>query len=682
VRHLFNVQLFLGTVLGPMQLLAVGLEERRRASAALRTSEERFRSLFEAMNDGFALHEILCDGDGRPMDYRFLAVNPAFERLTGLTATKLLGRTVLEILPETEQRFIQTFGQVALSGQPTEFEDYSGALGRWYQIKAYSPSPGTFAALFRDITTAKLAEERLAESEEKFRTVANFTYDWEYWLAPDGQLVWMSPSSELFTGYKAEEFVANVDLLHQIVHPEDRGIYDKHMQEIMVGSIESCEMDFRIVHSSGQTVWLNHFCQDIPRADGTPLGRRTSNRDITDRKQAEDELMRSKDAAEAANLAKNEFLANMSHEIRTPLNGLLGMVQLLQGRVTPQEHALYSGMAYESGARLLTLLNNILDFSRLEPGRESLALKPFAMRGLFKYVLSTYLVASREKGLKITASVHQSVPPKLLGDEGRLQQVLLNLVGNAVKFTPKGSVHLDAWSQPAPLETDKAWLYITVSDTGIGISEDKTAHIFQRFTQADGSYTRRYEGAGLGLALVKRIVDLMGGTIMVDSEAGRGTSICLALRVALPETASKGHLDRKSAPAQGQPLKILLAEDEPISQMATALMLRRMGHSVQTAGNGLEALEALSKHKFDCILMDVQMPEMDGVEATRLIRSLGKLGDKSRIPIIALTAYAMQGEREEFLAAGMDDYVAKPVQQAELLRALRQASATLGRSAS
>ncbi len=271
----------------------------------------------------------------------------------------------------------------------------------------------------------------------------------------------------------------------------------------------------------------------------------------------------------------------------------------------------------------------------------------------------------------ITASVDKNVPMKHLGDEARLTQVLLNLVGNAVKFTPKGSVHIEAWSQPAQHHEHKAWLYITVTDTGIGIPENKIEYIFQRFTQADASYTRQYEGAGLGLALVKRIVDLMDGKILVDSEIGVGTTICLALLLDLPETAQHGAAAKKPAHAPDCPLNILLADDEPIGQMATALALRKLGHAVQTVCNGLEALEALSMDDFDCILMDVQMPEMDGLEATRIIRNLGELGEKSHIPIIALTAYVLEDERNEFLAAGMDGYVAKPVQQPDLLRALR-----------
>jgi signal transduction histidine kinase/CheY-like chemotaxis protein/ABC-type amino acid transport substrate-binding protein len=462
------------------------------------------------------------------------------------------------------------------------------------------------------------------------------------------------------------EFLEKYDQIsNHWAHPEKLADFKALLLKERI--VKDYEVEIRLV--DGTTKWfsLNASVDE----SGTIVD--GFSRDITMRKQAEAELLQAKEQAESSDRAKSEFLANMSHEIRTPLNGVLGMLQLLQGQVNAQEHALYTGMAHEAGSRLLTLLNSILDFSRLEPGRESLSLKPFAMRNLFKYVLSTYLVANRGKEPKITASVHESVPAKLLGDEARMQQVLLNLVGNAVKFTPKGSVHLEAWSQPAPGRAGKAWLYLTVSDTGIGIADDTIEHIFQRFTQADASYTRQYEGAGLGLALVKRIVELMDGSILVDSELGVGTTISLALLLDLPEESSSGAPGRRASATPDQPLRILLAEDEPISQMSTALMLRRLGHTVQVADNGLQALELLSMNDYDCILMDVQMPEMDGMETTRLIRSLGDLGHKARVPIIALTAYAMPGDREKFLAAGMDEHVTKPVMQAKLESALRKA---------
>ncbi len=677
MRHLLNVQIFLGTVFSTMQVLAVGLEERRRAGEALQVSEAKYRDLFEAIQDPVLVAD---RASGILME-----CNQAAERYFGRAKAELLG---------LHQRVLHPPGHLRPDEMAEACRRHGGAPGLAPDIPVLAAGGemrlvsilGTLMemdgrtvllGIFHDVTDRKQAEAQLQESEEKFRNVANFAYDWEYWVGPEGVLVWMSPSCKRITGYAAEEFMADGDLRLRIVHPDDAQHFAQHLEEAKTRSTPYYEFSYRIIRKTGETVWLDHYCRGIQDEKGRPLGRRVSNHDITERKQAQDELVRSKEAAEAANKAKSEFLANMSHEIRTPLNGMLGMLQLLQGQVNAQEHALYSGMAYEAGDRLLTLLNNILDFSRLEPGRESLALKPFTLKGLFKYVLSTYLVASREKGLKITASVHVSVPLKLLGDEARLQQVLLNLVGNAVKFTPRGSVHLEAWSQPAASQAGKTWLYITVSDTGIGIQDGTIDHIFQRFTQADASYTRQYEGAGLGLALVKRIVDLMDGNIVVDSEIGGGTTICLALLLDVPETDQNGVTGKKPAHAPKGRLNILLAEDEPISQMATALMLRRLGHSVQAVGNGLEALEILSMNEFDCILMDVQMPEMDGVEATRLIRSLDDLGDKTRIPIIALTAYAMPGDREKFLAAGMDDHVAKPIVQAELENALRLAGSTL-----
>jgi len=286
-------------------------------------------------------------------------------------------------------------------------------------------------------------------------------------------------------------------------------------------------------------------------------------------------------------------------------------------------------------------------------------------------VLSTFLVISHEKGLDVSAAVHESVPAALLGDEARLHQILFNLVGNAVKFTPKGSVRIEAWSQPAPLHPGKAWLYLAVSDSGIGIPEDKIEHVFRRFTQVDASYVRRFEGAGLGLAIVKRIVDLMGGDILVESEVGVGTSISLALLLGLPEQAQAGTIPaQRTQDAPARQLKILLAEDEMISQVATTLMLKRLGHTVRGVGNGREVLAALGQDNYDCVLMDIQMPEMDGVEATKAIRNLKGPAGRPDTPVIALTAYALPGDRERFLAAGMDDYIGKPVQPVDLARVL------------
>jgi len=322
-------------------------------------------------------------------------------------------------------------------------------------------------------------------------------------------------------------------------------------------------------------------------------------------------------------------------------------------------------------------LNDILDFSSMDAGRLTLHTDSFRLRDVFDSVSHAFQVTSAPRRLALSFDSAPEVPEFLVGDEARIRQILFNLVGNAIKFTLTGSVRVEAWSRAAGSSPGKVHLYVVVSDTGIGIPDEKVGYVFERFTQSDASCVRQYEGAGLGLAIVKRLVGLMDGNIAVDSEVGRGTSIYLHLPLGLPAvTTASAHV---LAEASGDlaPLRILLAEDEAVSRLAMRTMLERAGHAVQAAGNGLEALQAVCNKDFDCVLMDIQMPEMDGVEATRHIRTLQEQSGRRRIPIIALTAYAMPGDREKFLAAGMDDYVSKPVQEEDLRRALRDVAGSL-----
>ena len=377
-------------------------------------------------------------------------------------------------------------------------------------------------------------------------------------------------------------------------------------------------------------------------------------------------LKDAKSAAETANRVKSEFLANMSHEIRTPLNGIMGMLQLVATTPLNEEQDEYVRTAIQSSNRLTRLLTDILDISRIEANRIEIVREPFDLRDVIDSIAQLFGPSAREKRLDFRVRIHPGIPERLLGDAPRLQQVLSNLVGNALKFTPEGSVELDARLLPVSREGECRVLF-SVADTGIGIGDQALSTLFTPFTQIDTGFSRRCQGAGLGLAITKRLTALMGGDIAVDSGEGAGTTVYVSIAFGLgPRSAAGSESDiadasPSEAPGTVIPLRVLIVENDEVNRMTAEKVIQRFGHRVVTARNGQEALDALRGNPFDLILMDVQMPVMDGVEATRRIRE-GEAGPEHQgIPIIAMTAYAMVGDREKFLAAGMDDYLAKPV---------------------
>jgi signal transduction histidine kinase/CheY-like chemotaxis protein len=411
-------------------------------------------------------------------------------------------------------------------------------------------------------------------------------------------------------------------------------------------------------------------------------------RDLQARDLARAGLVQAMEAAQAANRAKSQFLANMSHEIRTPMNGVLGMLgMLLDGELGDAERE-YAATAQSSARSLLDVINDILDLSRVEAGRLALEPVPFDLRAVIKDVVDQAAVQARGKDVEILVRYLPEVPSRFVGDEGRIRQILVNLVGNAVKFTSRGHVAVAvAVAVAQGGERDGAVLLdLSVEDTGVGIPAAAQQIIFEKFQQADGSTTRLYGGSGLGLAIVRELVTLMGGRVGVASEVGKGSRFWITLPLARdrsvpapaqPEAAPRearvlvvdDHPANREVPEAPRPRRVLVVEDNVINQKVAMHLLADLGWRVDVAANGHEALRLIREIPYELVFMDVQMPEMDGLQATAAIRA-GEAGPGRRLPIVAMTAHAMQGDLERCLAAGMDGYVSKPVNKRDLAQVL------------
>ncbi len=623
-------------------------------------------------------------------------------------------------------------------------------------------------------------DQALRAAEEKYRTYADHTYDWEIWRAPDGQYRYISPACERVTGYRADEFINDPDLMVRILHPADRDAVAGYFGSAPMPEAYIPNVEFRIVTRAGETRWIEHICHAVSAPDGTYLGRRASNRDVTERKQAEQALRENSDKlqflldempiglalvdeqvniyfrnrcfltlfgydeqdvpslaewwvraypdpiyreavrsqwsaevmaaaggttipaqecqicckdgqfrqvdisgfvfgsqilvtfvdltarrqAEAASQAKSIFLANMSHELRTPMNGIIGMTDLALRHVTDLQVRDQLNRVSQASHHLLHVINDILDISKIEAKCLTLEQVSFQLGEVFENLLSLIGLKATEKGLQLFVEL----PPEaarltLAGDPLRLGQILLNYTSNALKFTQQGSIRVRV--RLLEDHPDQVLLRFEVTDTGIGIAPEAQPRLFTTFEQADNSMTRKYGGTGLGLAISKRLAVMMGGEVGVTSQTGAGSSFWFTARLdkmadpvepalAQPQRRAEAQIRSRHG---GRP--VLLAEDEPISQEVSLTLLEDVGLVVDLAEDGAAAVLLAKQKPYALILMDMQMPRLNGLDATRAIRAESLNRDT---PIIAMTANAFGEDRQACLDAGMNDHVSKPVE--------------------
>lgn len=475
-----------------------------------------------------------------------------------------------------------------------------------------------------------------------------------------GRNVYANHNFLTFVGKSEQEVISEGWL--DCVHPDDREKLEvKVFEQIDEKWMHNTEL--RLKHSSGNYIWLNTVIKPFYDITGKQDGYIGMGLDIDDKKNTEMQLQRAKEEAEKANRSKSEFLANMSHEIRTPINGIVGMIELTLLTRLDSEQKDNLLTAKSCANSLLKIINDILDFSKMEAGKLVIDNVDFDIRLLIEEIFKAQSTHADRKGLEFNYTFYSGIPQYLLGDPGRLQQILNNLVSNAIKFTEKGEVNIVVRKEL--VEADKVELKFSVSDTGIGISDEDKEKLFKTFSQVDSSITRKYGGNGLGLVISRQLVEMMGGRMWIESEKGKGSTFNFTVGFNKGRMTVSGPDRQQTAVKTAGKLKILLAEDDNVNKAVITRMLKERGHEVDVAGTGVEAVGLFSeKGNYDLILMDIHMPVMDGLEATKIIRE--KEGGERHTPVIALTAHALQGDRERFMELGMDEYIPKPVGMKEL----------------
>jgi PAS domain S-box-containing protein len=696
----------------------------KRSEDALHLERAQVLSIFDSMGQ----YAYVVD----PHTYEILFANKAMQAAYGTT---LEGRVCYDVLQQADRpcSFCDNPSLLQNLNQAHQKEHESPVLGQHLLItEKMIKWPDGRDVIFKfgmDVTERIKAQNALRISQERFQLAMDATRDglWDWNVETND--IYFSPAYTTMLGYAPGEVASSIQFWSDNVHPDDLPLAWERITGCLENRLEKFEVEFRMRTKAGAWLWIQGRGSAVSRDQAGKATRMVGTHvDISERKAIEVRLQEAMHQAEAANQAKSEFLANMSHEIRTPMNGVIGLSRLLLDTPLTVEQRDLAGMILSSAEVLLGLINDILDLSKVESGRLELEVVPLDLAQLLDELTSIMGHRARDKQLSWSCSMTPDVPPSLLGDSLRLRQVLVNLMENALKFTDEGEVvvrvslvHGSRFSgstvseeierdvdvratrgrptdvasnetqlgaTPAPTvnreplnrEPRTVLLRFMVRDSGIGIPEEKLTGVFEKFQQVDSSCTRKYGGSGLGLAICKQLVELMGGEVGVESRVGLGSEFWFVIPLAVQDRKSPeiapGKQDHASSPADaaGYPRfvgRVLLVEDNQVNQTVALGILKKLGLQTDVATDGLEALKALKQTEFDVVLMDVQMPGMDGLEATREIRRREKISGKHPgIPIIAMTAGAMMEDRDRSLAAGMDDHLTKPIDPRSLCDAL------------